>query len=108
MSYTITEHDVAGPFIDKMPEDMMESAKLQALGYTSAIEGLAEKFHSSQALLRTLNPGARWVAGEEIKVPNVAPFELPSKSPPPGREGDLRCEARRRCETCGRQARCRR
>jgi lipoprotein-anchoring transpeptidase ErfK/SrfK len=80
VSYTITEHDVAGPFIDKMPADLMESAKLQALGYTSAIEGLAEKFHSSQALLRTLNPGARWVAGEEIKVPNVAPFELPSKS----------------------------
>ena len=79
VSYTITEQDVAGPFIDGMPKDMMESAKLEALTYTSALEGLAEKFHSSQALLQTLNAGATWTAGEAIKVPNVEPFELPSK-----------------------------
>ena len=30
----------------------MESAKLPALGYTSALEALAEKFHASPALLR--------------------------------------------------------
>src|SRR5687768_18123988 len=35
ISYTITPQDVAGPFIDKMPADMMESAKLPALTYTS-------------------------------------------------------------------------
>ena len=63
--------------------DMMEASKLPALGYTSAVEALAEKFHSSPALLRNLNPGATWAAGEVIKVPDVEPFELPSKSDKP-------------------------
>jgi len=80
VSYTIAAEDVAGPFIDKMPTDMMESAKLQTLAYATPLEALAEKFHSSQALLRTLNPSAQWIAGEEIKVPNVEAFELPTKS----------------------------
>jgi lipoprotein-anchoring transpeptidase ErfK/SrfK len=79
LSYTIAPQDVAGPFIGAMPGDMMESAKLPALAYTSALEALAEKFHASPALMRTLNPGAAWEAGETIKVPNVEPFELPTK-----------------------------
>jgi len=81
ISYTITEQDVAGPFIEAMPRDMMESSKLQTLAYTSPLEALAEKFHSSQTFLRTLNPAAKWAAGEEIRVPNVEPFGLPSKPP---------------------------
>ena len=80
LTYTITQQDVAGPFIDAMPGDMMESAKLPALAYVSALEALAEKFHASPALLRTINPGAAWAAGEIIKVPDVEPFELPSKA----------------------------
>ncbi len=58
----------------------MESAKLPALGYTSALEALAEKFHASPALLQTLNPGAAWSAGDAIKVPDVEPFELHAAS----------------------------
>ena len=80
LSYTITPQDVAGPFIGKMPGDMMESAKLPALNYTSALEALAEKFHASPALIQSLNPGAKWAAGETIKVPDVEPFELPTKA----------------------------
>ena len=80
VSYTITPQDVAGPFIDAMPRDMMESAKLPALAYTSALEALAEKFHASPALMRSLNSGATWAAGDTIKVPDVEPFELPSKA----------------------------
>lgn len=83
VNYTITQQDVAGPFIDKMPRDLMEASKLPALGYTSAVEDLAEKFHSSPALMRKLNPGAAWAAGEVIKVPDVEPFELPSKNDKP-------------------------
>ena len=83
VSYTITSQDVAGPFIDAMPADMMESAKLPALAYTSALEALAEKFHASPALLRSLNPAATWTAGETIKVPDVEPFEIPSKTDKP-------------------------
>ncbi|HKY21656.1 MAG TPA: L,D-transpeptidase [Vicinamibacterales bacterium] len=83
VSYTITEQDVAGPFIGKMPADLMESSKLPALGYTTPLEALAEKFHSSQAFLKKSNPTARWVAGEVIKVPNVEPFDLPTKGAKP-------------------------
>jgi lipoprotein-anchoring transpeptidase ErfK/SrfK len=83
LNYTITAQDVAGPFIGTMPRDMMESAKLPALSYTSALEALAEKFHASPALMLTLNPGATWAAGEIIEVPDVEPFEIPSKADKP-------------------------
>jgi lipoprotein-anchoring transpeptidase ErfK/SrfK len=44
------------------------------------MEEVAEKFHSSQAFLRRLNPGASWNAGDVIKVPDVEPFQLPSRA----------------------------
>jgi lipoprotein-anchoring transpeptidase ErfK/SrfK len=72
VDYTITAQDVAGPFTPTIPEDMMEKAKLPALGYTSPLEALAERFHSSRALLQKLNPQATFGrAGERIRVPNV-------------------------------------
>src|SRR5512141_3315520 len=37
-TYTITAEDAAGPFIDRMPSDMMEMSKLPALGYTALAE----------------------------------------------------------------------
>jgi len=75
ISYTIAEADVAGPF-QPVPEDMAEKATLPALGYASAAEGLAEKFHASPALLARLNPGKDFGrAGEQISVPNVLDTE---------------------------------
>ena len=71
IDYTLTANDVDGPFVD-IPGDMMKKAELKSLGYTSALEGLAERFHASPALLRKLNPGASFAtAGAVIKVPNV-------------------------------------
>jgi lipoprotein-anchoring transpeptidase ErfK/SrfK len=71
VSYEITAEDVAGPF-QAVPEDMMEKAKLPALGYSSTIEALAERFHASPKLLGRLNPGSSFSrAGEEIVVPSV-------------------------------------
>jgi len=70
-TYTITAEDAAGPFV-KIPEDMMQKSKLERLGYTSALEALAEKFHASPKLLQSLNPGKKFAsAGEQIQVPNV-------------------------------------
>jgi lipoprotein-anchoring transpeptidase ErfK/SrfK len=70
-TYTITAEDVAGPFTP-IPEDMMKKATLEKLGYTSALEGLGEKFHSSPKLLQRLNPGKKLDrAGVVIQVPNV-------------------------------------
>jgi lipoprotein-anchoring transpeptidase ErfK/SrfK len=69
--YTLMDVDVAGPF-EPIPADMMEKSKLAALGYASVQEALGEKFHASPALLRKLNPGTAFVAGDEIVVPNIA------------------------------------
>ncbi len=69
-SYTLTEDDVAGPFAP-VPEDMAEKAKLPSLGYASIDEALGERFHASPALLKRLNPGKTFAAGETIVVPNV-------------------------------------
>jgi lipoprotein-anchoring transpeptidase ErfK/SrfK len=70
--YGTTDGDVKGPFVEKIPSDYEEMAELDALGYTSAKEGLAEKFHLSPALLDALNPKADLdKAGTEIIVPAV-------------------------------------
>lgn len=69
-SYTITPEDEKGPFF-QIPEDIMEKAKLPALGYRSLLEMLGGRFHCTEKLLRKLNPGARFAAGESIRVPNV-------------------------------------
>jgi lipoprotein-anchoring transpeptidase ErfK/SrfK len=71
VSYTITEGDVAGPFVEKIPDDAAEQSKLPGLYYTSVLEELGEKFHSAPSLLKRLNPRARFTAGEHIRVPNV-------------------------------------
>ena len=74
--YHITAEDAAGPFIT-IPSDMMEKASLSALGYTSLLEELAERFHSTPEFLRKLNPEVRFVEGEEINVPNVEAMVMP-------------------------------
>jgi lipoprotein-anchoring transpeptidase ErfK/SrfK len=78
VTYTITAEDVAGPFIP-IPHDIMEQAKLPALGYASPAEALGEKFHASPSLLQQLNPGKDFAtAGQDIVVPNIeAPAPLP-------------------------------
>jgi lipoprotein-anchoring transpeptidase ErfK/SrfK len=75
VSYTITTEDTAGPFSETIPDDMTEKSKLPGLHYTSVLEALGEKFHSAPALLKRLNPRARFTAGEHIRVPNVSGAE---------------------------------
>ena len=70
VSYTIAPEDVAGPF-GRVPEDMMAKAKLKTLGYESAQEAIAEKFHVSPKVLRSLNPALNFQAGQQLAVPNV-------------------------------------
>jgi lipoprotein-anchoring transpeptidase ErfK/SrfK len=81
VAYKITAEDAAGPFTPDLPEDMMEKSKLTALGYKNLSEALGEKFHVSPALLKTLNPRAKFAAGEEIQVPNVADAPAPAPAP---------------------------
>jgi lipoprotein-anchoring transpeptidase ErfK/SrfK len=81
--YRITAEDTKGPFIEDIPKDLEAQAKLPHLGYRTVTEALAERFHSTPALLQQLNPGARFADGEEIVVPNVEPLVMPAAQPKP-------------------------
>ena len=75
--YTMTPDDVKGPFLDKIPTDMTELAKLPAIGFTSPLEALAERFHMDEALLKSLNPGANFAtAGASLVVAALGPDKL--------------------------------
>jgi lipoprotein-anchoring transpeptidase ErfK/SrfK len=73
LTYVLTDADVAGPFQPDIPSDLVAQSKLDALGYRGPLEALAEKFHSSPALLQALNPGLTFAnSGEQVNVPNVS------------------------------------
>jgi lipoprotein-anchoring transpeptidase ErfK/SrfK len=76
--YEITAADVAGPFIAAVPEELEDKGALPAMSYTSALELLAEKFHATEELLQTLNPGVDFArAGTRIVVPDLGDDQLP-------------------------------
>lgn len=71
VSYVLTAEDVGGPFVD-VPQDLADMARLEHVGYESAVEAVAEKFHMDEDLLRELNPGVDFSrAGVEIVVANA-------------------------------------
>ena len=73
VDYKITEKDVKGPFLQKLPAKMEDMKGLKSLDYTSPREAIAERFHMSEALLAALNPGKKFdEAGQTIAVMNVA------------------------------------
>ena len=81
IAYVITPEDAAGPFVPAIPRDLVQQAALPSLAYTSVLEALAERFHSTPALLQHLNPAAAFTAGEQIQVPNVEPLVVPVERP---------------------------
>ena len=70
--YRITDTDVAGPFV-QVPKELPEQSTLKTLGYSNVEEALGEQFHVSPSVLRKLNPGLKFAAGDEIQVPNISP-----------------------------------
>jgi lipoprotein-anchoring transpeptidase ErfK/SrfK len=75
-TYAITDADVKGPFVKKIPKDYEEMAELDRLAYRSPRELLAEKFHMDEDLLAALNRGKKLDAsGTEIVVANVPQLE---------------------------------
>ena len=70
----LTQADLAGPFVGPIPDDPAEQAKLPAMGYSDAMEELAERFHTTKPTLIALNsPDTALKPGGKIKVPNVVP-----------------------------------
>ncbi|WP_407179056.1 L,D-transpeptidase family protein [Bradyrhizobium sp. STM 3562] len=75
--YSLTREDLKGPFM-QLPAKMEDMRSFRTLGFSSAREALAEKFHVGEELLAVLNSGASFSdVGERILVPNV----LPDRSP---------------------------
>ena len=71
---TLTADMVAGPFFNPIPKDEMQQAQLPALGYRTALEKLAETFHTTpQALIALNSPSTRLAAGTRLVVPNALP-----------------------------------
>ncbi|MET0213052.1 MAG: peptidoglycan-binding domain-containing protein, partial [Vicinamibacterales bacterium] len=77
VEYTITQEDVEGPFTPQIPADLAEQGNLKRLDYQNALEELGEKFHTSPALLKRINPEATFTRpGESVMVPNVEVITL--------------------------------
>ena len=71
ISYTVTAEDLKDPFVP-IPATLKAQAKLSYLGYASALEEMAEKFHSSPEVLRAINPDGNFgEAGRQFTAPNV-------------------------------------
>ncbi len=70
VEYTLTDKDAAGPFTST-PKDMAERAKLKSLDYENIEEALSERHHMAPRLLKELNKGARFQAGDSIVVVNA-------------------------------------
>ncbi|HEY6814921.1 MAG TPA: L,D-transpeptidase family protein [Croceibacterium sp.] len=67
----------------EVPDEPEDQAKLSHLGYASLDERLAERFHTTVEVLRTLNPGGRPATGERetpasTSTPSAKTDEAPS------------------------------
>lgn len=72
-TYEVSADDMEGPFLP-IPDDVYAQAKLKCLCYSSPAEELAEQFHTSEAMLKQLNPKLDLksiAAGTSLQVPNV-------------------------------------
>jgi lipoprotein-anchoring transpeptidase ErfK/SrfK len=78
-TYTIKADDTA--YVGDLPTDHESQAKLKYLPYTSLLEFVAERYHSAEDYIRKLNHDRdldceNLEPGDELKVPNVLPFEI--------------------------------
>ena len=88
-----------GPYVNPMPREPEQQAKLKALAYTRPLEKLAEMFHTTPQVLVELNPGGGAIRpGAEFVFPNALPAsrDYPADAKPEWRRtlGDLNVEAK--------------
>ena len=71
-TYIVTSNDLAS--LVRIPAGWKEKSRLPRMGYASIKEMAAEKFHTKESLIESLNPSAAWPdppAGTILKAPNV-------------------------------------
>jgi lipoprotein-anchoring transpeptidase ErfK/SrfK len=79
-SHRLSEDDVAGPFVE-LPAEYYDRRDMDCQCFESLAEKLAERFHTSEDLLRQLNPGVDLNtvrAGSALHVPNVDDRRTPA------------------------------
>jgi len=60
VKYSLSDKDVDGPFLDKVPARLDDMKGLSALSYGGPRERIAERFHMSEDLLSALNPSQKF------------------------------------------------
>jgi lipoprotein-anchoring transpeptidase ErfK/SrfK len=76
-TYVLAAADLEGPFSPPPGDDLAAQAAAGA-NYSSALERLAERFHTTEQLLQALNPGVDFRrAGVSLVVPAVTNRSLP-------------------------------
>ncbi|MEH3037765.1 MAG: L,D-transpeptidase family protein [Sphingomonas adhaesiva] len=74
LEVTLDRDAMRGPYVAHIPKDYALQAKLPSMAYTRPLEKLAERFHTTPAVLAELNPGVTTIApGTTIRVPNTFP-----------------------------------
>ncbi|WP_257223304.1 L,D-transpeptidase family protein [Acinetobacter sp. YH16058] len=72
VEYTLTYKDIQQNYVQSIPTDYADQAKMQRLHYLRVSEMLAEKFHMDELFLQQINPKATFeIVGEKIIVANV-------------------------------------
>ncbi|TNC50798.1 murein L,D-transpeptidase [Rubellimicrobium rubrum] len=90
--HTITPEDMAN-IVSSLPEDYAQLAAMDWLGYRRTSEMLAERFHMDEDFLLSMNPSARFVAGETIVAADPGAFTGGSVARVEVRKGESRLAA---------------
>lgn len=70
----LSESALKGPFINPLPEEPEQQARLPGLYYRTVMESLAERFHTTPEVLLALNdPQTRLAPGTKVIFPNALP-----------------------------------
>ena len=70
----LSPDQVAGPFINPIPKDTGDKAKLPGLYYRNMLEKVAEAFHTTPDTIVALNGADKMIgAGQVLRLPNVIP-----------------------------------
>lgn len=78
IEYTVQASDLEG--ITPLVDDWNERAKQSLMGYYDVLDGLAEKFHTSRAMMQALNPAIAFGsnrAGAILVVPGIQEPRVP-------------------------------
>ena len=74
MMVRLTPEQVAGPFINPIPKDTAEKARLPGLHYRNMLEKVAEAFHTTPETIIALNGEDKLIGpGQILRLPNVVP-----------------------------------